>query len=157
MCDHVGPECPWRYYPSPDPHPLALGDGSPVRIPADPPIFLTVLQNYRVVEFEGPRGPWKVSIVSYYYSLEDGEGREVLFHWHPQGQSNVTFPHLHVRAGGELGHTNLNQVHFPTDRVALEDVLRLVILDFGVTPERADWADVLDGTQAASEEWRTWP
>ncbi len=83
------------YYPSPNSHPLALGAGAPVRVSTDPPIFLTVLQNYQVVEFEGPRGPWKVSIGSYYYSLEDGAGREVLFHWHPQGKSNVTFPHLH--------------------------------------------------------------
>ena len=145
------------YNPSPDPHPLALGDGSPVRISTDPPIFLTVLQNYRLVEFEGPRGPWKVSIVSYYYSLEDGEGHEVLYHWHPQGQSNVTFPHIHLRTGGQLGHTDIGEVHFPTGRVALEDVLRLAIQEVGVSPDRDDWAEVLDSTQAAYEDWRTWP
>jgi len=143
------------YYPSPDPHPLALGDGAPVTISSDPPLLLTVLQNYRVVEFEGPRGPWKVSIVSYFYSLEDREGREVLYHWHPQGASTVTFPHLHVRAGGRLGRTDISQVHFPTGRVSLEDVLRLAILELGVKPERTDWAELLDSTQAAYEEWRT--
>ena len=145
------------YDPSPDPHPLALGDGGPVRVSTNPHFFLTVLQNYRVVEFEGPRGPWKVSIVSYYYSLKDTEDREVLYHWHPHGESDVTFPHLHLRTGSQLGSTDLSQVHFPTGRVSLEDVLRLAIQELGVTPKRTDWMEALDNTQAAHEEWRTWP
>ena len=140
------------YHPSPGSHPLALGDGGPVRISTDPLIFLTLLHNYRVIEFEGPRGPWTVGIVSYYYALEDGEGREVLFHWHPQGLSTVTFPHLHFRAGGQIGGTDLGQVHFPTGRVALEDVLRLAIQELRVSPQRTEWAEVLDSGQAAYEE-----
>jgi hypothetical protein len=144
------------YHPSPDPHPLALANGDSVIISSSPHISLSVLQHYRIVEYEGPHGPWKVTIVSYYYALEDAEGHEILYHWHPQGRSTVTFPHLHVRAGGQLGSTRIDKSHFPTGRVALEDVLRLAIRDFGVRPQRDDWAEVLDRTQTAYEEWRTW-
>lgn len=145
------------YYPSSDPHPLALGDGTPVKLSGDPALFLTVLQNYRVVEFERPGGPWMVSIVSYFYALEDDDGREVLYHWHPQSSSTVTFPHIHVRSGGTLGGVDVDRIHFPTGRVALENVLRMAIQELGVSPQRDDWAEVLDSTQAAYEEWRTWP
>ncbi len=144
------------YHPSADPHPLALAGGAPVSLSSNPAISMSVLQNYRILEYEGPGGPWKVSIVSYYYSLEDTERREILYHWHPQGTSTVTFPHVHVRAGGHLGSTRIDEAHFPTGRVALEDVLRLAIREFGVNPRRTDWAEVLDTTQAAYEDWRTW-
>ena len=146
------------YHPAPAPHPLALAGGDPVPLHSNPSISLSVLQHYRIVEYEGPSGPWKVSIVSYYYSLEDaGEDsgkREILYHWHPQGLSAVTFPHVHIRTGGQLGDTNIGGVHFPTGLIALEDVLRLAIREFGVDPRRADWMDVLDSSQAAYDDWR---
>jgi hypothetical protein len=90
--------------------------------------------------------------VSYYYALEDPEGREILYHWHPQGLSTVTFPHVHIRAGGQLADTSIDEAHFPTGRVALEDVLRLAIREFGVSPRRVDWEEVLDSSQSAYED-----
>ena len=81
---------------------------------------------------------------------------EILYHWHPQGTSTVNFPHVHLRPGGQLGGTRINEAHFPTGLVALEEVLRLAIREFGVRPRRPDWAEVLDSTQAAYEDWRTW-
>lgn len=142
------------YYSSSTPHALTLGIGSPVRLSGDPILSLSVLQNYRVIEFEGPRGPWKVTIVSYFYSLEDDEGREIVYHWHPSGK--VTFPHMHTKTGGQLGGNDLAKVHYPTGRVAFEDVLRLAISELGVKPNRDDWASVLDSTQSAYNDWKTW-
>ena len=64
-------------YYAPRPHALVLGDSSSTRLLSNPAGYLSVFQNYRVVEDEGDRGPWKVSIVSYLYSLGDEDGHEI--------------------------------------------------------------------------------
>ena len=141
-----------------EPHTLVLGDGSPDRLGSNPPLFLTVALHYHIVEASGKRGPWKVSIAAYWYSLDDEQGQEILaFHWHPRGRSSVTSPHLHIGPGAGVQYPRLRGAHIPTGRVALEDVLRLAIRELGVEPLRRDWADVLDRTQRAFEQWRTWP
>jgi hypothetical protein len=46
---------------------------------------------YRVEETEGERGPWKVSTLAYYHSLEDEAGREfVAYQWHPVNRAAST-------------------------------------------------------------------
>jgi hypothetical protein len=47
------------------------------------------------------------------------------------------------------------RAHLSTGPVALEDILRLVITEFGVTPRRADWDTVLQRTRHTFE--RQWP
>jgi hypothetical protein len=92
-----------------------------------------VIQNYRVVEYEGLRGPWKVQIVAYYYTLSNENEQEILaYHWHPAQQSEITFPHLHIGPGVHLDPESLGEAHLPTGRIAVEDVIRLAIRDFGV-------------------------
>ena len=138
-------------------HAVTFGDGGPARLQGNTNLWLVVRQHYRIVEAPGPGGPWKVSTAGYLYSLRDSEDRDVIsYHWHPTGRSDVTFPHLHLGAGARVGHSYLANAHLPVGRIALEDMLRLAIKDLDVTPLRADWAEVLDSTQAAYEEWRTW-
>jgi len=147
------------YHPRQDeePHLLTLGE-SPARLNSNPRLFLSVTMHYHVVEAPGERGPWKVSIAAYLYSLDDEQGQEILaFHWHPRGRSSVTSPHLHIGPGAGVQYQQLQGAHIPTGRVALEDVLRLAIRELGVRPLRRDWADILDRTQRAFEQWRTWP
>ncbi|MCX6023620.1 MAG: hypothetical protein NTZ05_18175 [Chloroflexi bacterium] len=74
----------------------------------------------------------------------DRQERELFaYHWHPEGHSRVTFPHLHV-AQGRVDYAGLlAKAHFPTGTIALRDVLRLMTEDFGVRPRREDWASVL--------------
>jgi len=48
------------YYVADRPHALTLGDGDPVSHSGAHELALSLAQNYRVMEFEGPRGPWKV-------------------------------------------------------------------------------------------------
>lgn len=130
--------------------------GSPTKLSGEIPLTLSVRQNYRIVEDELPRGPWKVSIVAYSYVLAEPEGAEfIAYHWHPL-IPNVSFPHLHLQSGLQLGFKRLQGVHIPTHRIAVEDVLRFVITELGVTPRRADWSEILDSSQAAFETWRTW-
>jgi hypothetical protein len=119
-----------------------------------------MVQHYRAVRADPPHGPWKIQTVAYYYTLEraDDLGAEIFsYHWHPQGHSPITFPHLHIHACVEIRRPDGRDVHFPTEQVSLEDILRLVITDFGVIPRQENWAEVLGNTQAAFKKWRTWP
>jgi hypothetical protein len=133
----------------------------PAKLGRDRTFALTVIQHFRTVEAEGPRGPWKVQTVAYYYTLAEANPpqREIFgYHWHPQGRSSVTYPHLHLYAGAGVGEYDiLNKAHFPTGRIALEEVLQLAITHFGVRPLRDDWMDIFERTQGAFEQWRTWP
>ena len=144
------------YHPSPDPHVATIGRGEPVPLSGDSDISLVLRHQYRVVEDTVPHGPWKVSTAGYYYILcESSSDTEILgYHWHPGVEPS--FPHLHLEAGARAGREELAKTHLPTGRVALEDVLRLAITGFGVTPLRTDWSEILDTTQAAYQEWRTW-
>ena len=138
-------------------HVLTLHN-SPAVLGRDRLFALDLVQHYRVVEDEGARGPWKVSTVAYYYTLTiAATAQEVLgYHWHPQGRSDVTYPHLHLYEGtGTLRH-NLRKAHLPTGRIAVEDILRLAITHFLVTPLRKAWETILAETQDAFQQWRTW-
>lgn len=117
---------------------------------------LTVELHFRIVEDAGPRGPYRLTTIKYSYSLLDADEKEILaYHWHPDG--DVAFPHLHIGCGARAARIELHKAHIPTGRIALEDLLRMAINEFGIEPRRDDWRDVLAKTQAAYEKWRTWP
>lgn len=107
-------------------------------------LYLAVLQTYRVV---GAGDGFKVSTTSYSYELLLKKGRELEtiaeFHWHPNADGNVKWPHVHVKANSPEGA--LDRKHFPTARVALEDFLRFLMRDFEVTAilPRAKWKEIL--------------
>jgi hypothetical protein len=143
------------YYVREEPHIATIGDGGPVELPGDSHVSLVVRHHYRIVEDPGPRGPWKVNTVGYLYSLKDSVDKDIVsYHWHPYIEP--TSPHLHMGAGARIGRPEIVNAHLPTGRIALENVLRLAINEFHARPMRADWAEVLDRTQTAYEEWRTW-
>ncbi len=142
------------YWPREEPHRLILGDGLPHELRNGTAI--TVGQRYRIVEAEGERGPWKVSITGYSYALDDADGREIVaYHWHPP--TEPVRPHLHVGAGSVPSGSPAENTHFPTNRVALEDFVRLLLTDLEVPARRADWPAILEGTQGVFEAWQTWP
>ncbi len=144
------------YYPRDRPHPLTVGDLDPVPLPGTSRLFLSVWLYYLVTESAQPRGRWVVRIAGYQYALYDVDSREILaYHWHPEGSSHVTAPHLHLGSGAEVGRRDLAGAHLPTGHVALEDVLRLAIADLGVRPLRHDWSEVLDRTRRSREELAT--
>jgi len=143
------------YYVADRPHALSLGAGDPVPLSGGNEFALSVAQNYRLMELEGLREPWNVQTTAYFYELRRGEQELLVYHWHPQGASPYTNPHLHLGPGAELGFRRLQGAHVPTGRVALEEVLRLAITELGARPRRKDWAEVLEATQAGYEAWRT--
>jgi hypothetical protein len=137
---------------------LTLSNG-PARIGRDGRCTLDVGLQYRIIEFEGSRGPLKVSTVGYAYTLAEAARPEVTllaYHWHPHGRSQNTSPHLHIYQCAEIRRPDGRVAHFPTGRIALEEVLRLVIQEFNVRPLREDWEAIINSTQTAFEKWRTW-
>lgn len=132
-----------------EPFPLARVRG--------PSLRARIRQNYRVVRAEGQRGPWKVTITAYYYTLEEASRREIIsFQWHPTGSGAPPYPHVHLGHAAAVGRAELEDAHIPTGRVALEQVLRFAIEAFKLRPRRTDWRDVLFGTRRRFEQWRTW-
>jgi hypothetical protein len=149
---------PGGHVPMPDPHAATLSGEGPVGLGKDARIAMLMSIQYRIVEAEGERGPWKTTVAQYEYSLVQ-KGKEVLgFHWHPESRGRVTWPHVHVGTVALARRGALNRrIHIPTGRVAVEDVLRLAIIDLGVESLRDDWETVFRQTQDVFERWRTWP
>ena len=100
----------------------------------------------------------------YQYSILDIGGRELAaYHWHPDGNSPVTSPHLHVpgaepvtmaqRPGSprEGAKTHLGKVHFPTCHIYSDDIAELLIRDLAVVPARTDWQAVLQENREVTE------
>jgi hypothetical protein len=141
-------------------HVQALGvTEEPIRLrctAGSPAPLLYVEQQYDLVEAPGEHGPWKVSTLAYRYRIDSAAGDElVLWHWHPKDRQGRPHreprPHLHAQVG------ELRGLHLLTGRVSLEAAVRVLINEFDVRPLRGDWASVLDATEAAFEQWRTWP
>jgi hypothetical protein len=104
------------YHPSDTPHALTISN-SPVRLGRDRRYALRLIQHYRIVEDDSPRGPWEVQIAAYYYTIEaarDPGGEIFGYHWHPQGKSAVTYPHFHLHEGAGIGQHGVSEAHFPT-------------------------------------------
>lgn len=123
------------------------------------------MQRYHIVETNDlNRGPWKVTTTGYEYALLDPQGREILtYHWNPV-DAGPPYPHMHVSGrltpldiGKGLPPIPLGELHIPTDRVALEAVIRLLLEEFEVPPRKPEheWRRILDEGEAAFRAWRT--
>ncbi|MDQ3620290.1 MAG: hypothetical protein M3391_09215 [Actinomycetota bacterium] len=117
-------------------------------------LFLRLAQNFHYEPHPDFPGEWKVKTDRYEYSLsrtETFENELLAFHWHPG--SDPTTPHVHVALEG---HPNFHKAHVPTRRIFLEDVVRLVIEDFGVEPLCEDWAERLGDATDRVREFGSW-
>jgi hypothetical protein len=135
--------------------------GEPVRLRSEDHrrrIFFDFMSSLAVQQPDDQRESIAARIVSYEYRILDLDAREILaFHWHPAGYSNVIDPHLHL--SGKLNPIDtgrgqeplpLAPMHIPNGFVTLEDVVRLLITEFGITPRRDDWDDLLRENRAAA-------
>lgn len=123
---------------------VLLGRGEPVRLRGPQRIHLRVRIRLRVAQAEPPRGLWGAQTAAYEYRLSDQDDREILaYHWHPDGQSHVRTPHLHLGPAAEVGRPSLTTAHLPTGSVGLHQVLRLAVASFEVAAIRQDWDQVL--------------
>jgi hypothetical protein len=90
-----------------------------------------------------------VQIVGYIYAIRRSDNVEVLaYHWHPDGTSRVTWPHLHV---GAVVPPVLPRTHLPSGYILLQDIIRLAIEELGVVARRADWREVVVRTRKTLE------
>lgn len=129
-----------------------MAGGKQVRLRGEPDVYHSLVHSYQVVEAKGDRGPWKVQTEAYYYNADGPDGREIFaYHWHPSVPDVDTRPHVHLHDWA--GRDN---VRLPTSRVSIEDVIRLLILEFKITPLREDWSTVLDDTQDRFVKYRGW-
>ena len=98
-------------------------------------------------------GEWRVSTEQYIHRvLVDGEP-DVDFHWHPDEQTRLWYPHIHPRfagAGREKGKT-----HIPSGRVFIEDVL-VFAYERGAQPRKADWESILIRNKERLSSELTW-
>lgn len=110
-------------------------------------LALYVTHGYTIVHVpdDHEQGPFRVLSTRYRYEIFDTEGTELLlYHWHPDGLSSVTTPHLHAACATRISlpspRTNATRqidagkLHLPTNQVLLEDVIELLIQDLGVDP-----------------------
>lgn len=121
-----------------------------------------------------PGRPWRTTTAAYLYMVYDERGREILaYHWHPAiaGQERVAYPHLHVGPGAvsmalldaaqrSPQHNALrpefHRLHLPTRRIALEDVIRLLVEQFQLPPAIPGWDRVLEEASERFAGNRTW-
>jgi|SRR5215831_21391693 len=77
------------------------------------------MQWYRIVQGEGARGPWKVKMTAYFYSLHTNGLEALVSQWHRDGRSPIRAPHLHLMqapnvAGQDGIQPHLGRVHLAT-------------------------------------------
>lgn len=119
-------------------------------------LWLSVSMQYKIVEADEDRGPYKVKMTSYRYGIEDKRGKEILsYDWHPN--TGMLSPHLHLHVPTSIPPIiDFHKKHLPTGRVSIEQILRLTVEEFGVRPIRKDWGKILSDAQGQFEKWRTW-
>ncbi len=118
-------------------------------------LFFAAGQLYNIGPHPDRPNEFKVKTHEYIYSLSPDEKlatKLVDWHWHPYSKPQ---PHLHV-AGAHAAVGPLDRLHLPTSRVSFEAIVRFLIQDLGVAPQRDDWVDVLDETERRYREHRTW-
>jgi hypothetical protein len=93
--------------------------------------------------------PWAKAIIVR-YRVDVGESA-ISYHWHPIGASQVRTPHLHVRTRSDAGYGGmpLDRLHLPTGSIPLAAIVRFLITELGVEPNRADWVRILADVEAA--------
>jgi len=134
---------------------LVLPDAVPLNGRRD--LYLSFKQQYKIVK-SAENGPFRITTLYYSYAVETRDAQELLgYHWHPDGVSPVKFPHLHLGPAADIGMEELNRkAHFPTGRVAFEDVLEFLIATFGVEPNRKPWREVVQNTRALFAKQKSW-
>jgi len=105
-------------------------------------------------------GEYKASTLAYIYSirlpdLEDGA--IVSWHWHPLTTPGRPAPHVHVGVDHPQLVATLPKLHIPSGRVSFEEVVRFLIDDLDVAPERPEkWKKILEESEERFRAFRTW-
>jgi hypothetical protein len=105
----------------------------------DPRLALRGEHGYTIISDDRPgRGPWRVRTLQYRYRLAVPEHDVFRLHWHPNGRSPVTYPHLHAALEPKERMPGSLDAHLTTGRMTLEDALRWAF-ELGMPAARDDW------------------
>lgn len=125
--------------------------------------FLRIRRGKEVLFFRGYQlfqlfddESFRISTLKYYYSIWPKQNEILVdFHYHER-KADLYKGHLHIPncTGGSPVHFLINK-HIPTARVPIEDVVRFMIQEVGVTPRKTDWQDILKETEAIFTANRT--
>lgn len=113
-------------------------------------LYLTVQLNYEIINVPDEPGEYKINTMAYSYAIRDRHEKELLrYDWHPHIEQ-IRYPHIHIE------DSTLRKHHLPTSRIALEQVLRLLIVQFNVRHKRQDWSAMLTRGLRAMEDHCSW-
>ena len=130
---------------------ILVGEGGSIKLRGRSKLILNITLNYEIVRDPNEAGSHKIHTTAYSYSIRDRQNKELLrYDWHPAIDPNITYPHLHIE------DSKWKKFHLPTSRIALEQVLRLLITQFEVRTKRRDWATILTRGQRALEDHCSW-
>jgi hypothetical protein len=139
-------------------HITGVANDQYVRLKGEPAFELRARMVYRLIEDPRPAyGPLRVTTKSYDYSLRLATGQGVFdYHWHPDGNSHETRPHLHI-GSSQLAADGViaKKRHLHTGRITFESVIRTVI-EIGATPLREDWENRLNAAEWPHIQHRSW-
>ncbi len=157
----------WFVGPSPsDDENLALLLRDPIKLRRKdglPALFLTPFQLFRIIEDTRYDGEYKASTLAYIYAVQldapenEGDSEVIAWHWHPLTTPDRPAPHIHVRAErNDLGVT-MSKAHIPSGRVSFEEIIRFLIEDLHVEPDRPeDWQEIVGDSESRFKTFRTW-
>lgn len=140
-------------------HHLLSNRGGTIDVGGPHRLQLRIRMKYQIVKKDDlDDGPYKISTIAYSHTVTDRAGMGVVdFHWHPDAQSHVKQPHLHIGATQLSNDAILsNKNHLSTGRVSLETVIRQLITDHGVEPRCDDWYEKLALSDGVFQLYRSW-
>jgi hypothetical protein len=100
---------------------------------------------------------WLLQSRGYGFQIRQLRGPEVIaFHWHPLSERGwATFPHLHI--GQPTSPIDIGSGrHIPTGRVSIAAVVRFLIKELHVRPQRSDWEAVIANNESSFDAVRAW-
>lgn len=119
-------------------------------------IALAIKHDLLVMRVNMRRNEFEAITAAYAYRVLDHNGDEIIaYPWHPNSASNVIHPHLHLShsikpvpsAPSNDPPIALADMHVATGFVSLSDIVRMLIIEFGVEPRRAGWETILEETE----------
>ncbi len=141
-----------------------IGSASPVKFKTRfGYLWITIVNSMRIVEAEAERGPYRMSTVSYVYSIAEDQNadQEILtYHWDRDAVLPLrNYPHAHVGACAlnELYRTkprSMQKLHIRTDRISIEGFVYMLITEFGVKPIRSNWRPFLESGHQEFHRYR---
>ena len=128
--------------------PLSILLAGGTDVPLDDDLYLYAAHRY-VISQVG-EDSFAVQTAGYMYDVDSNTASGELYswQWHPSGQSHYKLPHANVH--------RLHGTHFPTSRVAIEQVVRWLIAEAGVAPRIMGWEAILDAHERDYRERRSW-